>query len=115
MKHIKEYNEFVNENKKSLPFRNELLYKDSNIGKYELYLDGSTGWGIIFPSGYLEVEEGPHESAGFMNGEINGIAVSTKSYNVPRIPSKYWEGNMSNSQLKSFFDKVIKKYKNVTG
>ncbi len=40
MKYIKKFNE----NNSGLPFRSELLYKDSNIGKYELYVDGDTGW-----------------------------------------------------------------------
>lgn len=97
-----------------LPFRSNLLYKESNIGKYELYVDGSTGWGVIFPSGYLEVEEGPHDSTGFMNGKINGIPVEAKSYDAPRISSEYWEGKMSNDKLSAFFDRVISKYDNIT-
>jgi len=113
MKYLNKFKKF-NENKTELPFRSNLLYKESNIGKYELYVDGSTGWGIIFPSGYLEVEEGPHDSTGFMNGEINGINVEAKSYDVPRIPSEYWQGKMSNNKLSGFFDRVISKYDNIT-
>ena len=110
MKYLKRFNE----NNTSLPFRSDLLYKDYNIGKYELYVDGDTGWGIIFPNGYMEVEEGPHESVGFMNGEINGISISARGYDVPRIPGKYWEGNMSSDELSRFFDSVINRYKSIT-
>lgn len=110
MKYLKKFNE----NKTDLPFRNNLLYKDSNIGKYELYVDGSTGWGIIFPNGYMEVEEGPHESVGFMNGEINGISISTEGHNVPRIPEEYWIGEMSSDELLEFIDSVISRYNNTT-
>jgi hypothetical protein len=109
MKYLKRFNE-----SNSTPFRSELLYKDSNIGKYELYVDGSTGWGIIFPNGYMEVEEGPHDSVGFMNGEINGVSVSARGYDVPIIPGKYWEGNMSSDELSRFFDRIISKYNNIT-
>jgi hypothetical protein len=109
MKYLKKYNE-----SNSTPFRSKLLYKDSNIGKYELYVDGSTGWGIIFPNGYMEVEEGPHGSVGFMNGEINGVSVSARGYDVPRIPGKYWEGNISSDELSRFFDSVISRYNNIT-
>jgi hypothetical protein len=109
MKYLKRFNE-----SNSTPFRSELLYKDYNIGKYELYVDGDTGWGIIFPNGYMEVEEGPHESVGFMNGEINGISISARGYDVPRIPGEYWEGNMSSDELSRFFDSVINRYKSIT-
>jgi hypothetical protein len=110
MKYLKRFNE----NNTSLPFRSDLLYKDYNIGKYELYVDGDTGWGIIFPNGYMEVEEGPHDSTGYMNGEINGISISARGYDVPRIPGKYWEGNMSSDELSRFFDSVINRYKSIT-
>jgi len=110
MKYLKRFNE----NNTNLPFRSKLLYKDSNIGKYELYVDGSTGWGIIFPNGYMEVEEGPHNSTGYMNGEINGVSVSARGYDVPRIPGEYWEGNMSSDELLKFFNSVISRYNNIT-
>lgn len=110
MKYLKRFNE----NNTNLPFRSDLLYKDSNIGKYELYVDGDTGWGIIFPNGYMEVEEGPHESVGFMNGEINGVSIGTRGYDVPRIPGEYWEGNMSSDELLKFFNSVISRYNNIT-
>jgi hypothetical protein len=110
MKYLKRFNE----NNTDLPFRSKLLYKDSNIGKYELYVDGDTGWGIIFPNGYMEVEEGPHESVGFMNGEINGISVSARGYDVPRIPGEYWMGEMSNDELLKFLDSAISRYNNIT-
>ena len=100
----------VDSSGKRFPFRNEYLTKDSNIGKYELYLDGGTCWGITFPNGYMEVEEGPHDSVGYMNGKINGIEVSAEGYNVPRIPGKYWMGEMSKSKLSNFFDSVISGY-----
>jgi hypothetical protein len=106
MIHLKKFNE----NNSNLPFKSD-LNKDSNIGKYELYVDGSTGWGIIFPNGYIEVEEGPHESVGFMNGKINGIEVSARGHDVPRIPDEYWLGEMTRSKLAKFFDDVISKYK----
>jgi hypothetical protein len=109
MKYLKRFNE-----SNSTPFRSKLLYKDSNIGKYELYVDGDTGWGIIFPNGYMEVEEGPHESVGFMNGEINGISVSARGYDVPRIPGEYWMGEMSNDELLKFLDSAISRYNNIT-
>lgn len=110
MKYLKKFNE----NNTDLPFRSDLLYRESNIGKYELYVDGHTGWGIIFPNGYMEVEEGPHESVGYMNGEINGIDISAKGYDVPRIPSKYWMGEMSDDELSKFFDGAITRYDNIT-
>ena len=110
MKHLKRFNE----NNTDLPFRSKLLQKESNVGKYELYVDGSTGWGIIFPNGYMEVEEGPHESVGFMNGEINGVSVEAKGYDVPRIPSKYWMGEMSNDELSTLLDSFIDRYSNIT-
>jgi hypothetical protein len=110
MKHLKNFNE----NNNDLPFRSDLLSKDSNIGKYELYVDGSTGWGIIFANGYIEVEEGPHESVGFMNGKINGVEVSARGKDVPRIPDEYWHGEMTSNKLSKFFDGVIDKYKNIT-
>jgi hypothetical protein len=110
MKYLKRFNE----NNTDLPFRSKLLYKDSNIGKYELYVDGDTGWGIIFPNGYMEVEEGPHESVGFMNGEINGISVSARGYDVPRIPGEYWMGEMSSDELLKFLDSAISRYNNIT-
>jgi hypothetical protein len=109
MKYLKRFNE-----SNSTPFRSKLLYKDSNIGKYELYVDGDTGWGIIFPNGYMEVEEGPHESVGFMNGEINGISVSARGYDVPRIPGEYWMGEMSSDELLKFLDSAISRYNNIT-
>ena len=109
MKYLKRFNE-----SNSTPFRSKLLYKDSNIGKYELYVDGSNGWGIIFSNGYMEVEEGPHNITGFMNGEINGISVSARGNDVSRIPGEYWEGNMSSDELSRFFDRVISKYNNIT-
>jgi len=109
MKYLKRFNE-----SNSTPFRSELLYKDYNIGRYELYVDGSTGWGIIFPNGYMEIEEGPHESVGFMNGEINGVSIGARGNDVPRIPGKYWEGNMSSDELSRFFDSVINRYKSIT-
>jgi hypothetical protein len=110
MKYLKRFNE----NNTDLPFRSKLLYKDSNIGKYELYVDGDTGWGIIFPNGYMEVEEGPHESVGFMNGEINGISISARGYDVPRIPGEYWMGEMSSDELLKFLDSAISRYNNIT-
>lgn len=103
-----------NENNSNLPFKSDLLNKDSKVGKYELYTDESTGWGIIFPNGYIEVEEGPHESTGFMNGEINGVSVTAKGHDVPRIPDEYWLGEMTRNKLARFFDDVINKYKNIT-
>jgi hypothetical protein len=109
MKYLKRFNE-----SNSTPFRSKLLYKDSNIGKYELYVDGDTGWGIIFPNGYMEVEEGPHNSTGFMNGEINGISVSARGYDVPRIPGEYWMGEMSSDELLKFLDSAISRYNNIT-
>lgn len=96
------------------PFSSKLLYKKCNIGKYKLYVDGSTGWGIIFPNGYMEVEEGPHESAGFMNGEINGVSISASGANVPTIPSDYWMGEISNANLSKILDKFINKYNKIT-
>ena len=87
--------------------------KSTNIGKYELYLDGSTGWGILFPNGYIEVEEGPHDSVGFMRGEVNGISVYSEGYDVPRIPGSYWMGDMSDGELLTFFDEVVLKYSQV--
>lgn len=113
MKHLKKFNEndenfgFV---KMRYPFRSKLLYKEFDIDKYEFYVDGSTGWGIIFPNGYMEVEEGPHESVGFMKGEINGFSINARGYDVPRIPGKYWMGEMSNDELSIFFDRIIDKY-----
>jgi len=109
MKYLKKFNE----SSTNLPFRNEDLVKDSDIGTYELYLDGGTCWGITFPNGYMEVEEGPHESVGYMNGEINGIAVSAKGYDVPRIPDKYWMGEMSKDELLKFLDSVISGYDDI--
>jgi hypothetical protein len=125
---LKRYVNFINENdnlsrsERSLrkfgmgevPFRSDLLYKSENIGPYELYVDGSTGWGIIFPSGYLEVEEGPALNQGWMSGEINGISISKRGEGVPIIPSKYWMGEMSKTKLKNFFDKVIKNFNKIT-
>ena len=96
-----------------IPFKSELLGKSTNIGKYELYLDGSTGWGILFPNGYIEVEEGPHDSVGFMRGEVNGISVYSEGYDVPRIPGSYWMGDMSDGELLTFFDEVVLKYSQV--
>ncbi len=96
-----------------MSFKSDLLYKSSNIGKYELHLDGSTGWGILFPNGYIEVNEGPHDSVGFMRGEVNGISVYSKGYDVPRIPESYWMGNMSDGELLKFFDEVVLKYSQV--
>ena len=110
MKYLKKFNE----NNSGLPFRSKLLNRESNIGKYELYVDGHTGWGIIFPNGYMEVEEGPHESVGNMRGEINGTSVEARGYDVPRIPTEYWMGEMSVEELSSFFDSVIDRYSNVT-
>jgi hypothetical protein len=110
MKYLKKFNESNTDS----PFRSELLYKESNIGKYELYVDGSTGWGIIFPNGYMEVEEGPHNDVGFMNGEINGVEVTAKGHDVPRIPEKYWMGEVSTDELSKFFDRVIDKYSSIT-
>lgn len=107
MKHLRKFNE---NNMEHLPFKNDLLARESTIGQYEFYVDGSTGWGIIFPSGWLEVEEGPHVSTGFMSGEINGIPVSARAQDVPRIPDQYWQGQMSNRQLASIFDRAISKY-----
>lgn len=109
MKYLKKF-----ENNSNLPFKSDLLSKDSNIGEYELYVDGSTGWGIIFHNGYIEVEEGPHESVGFMNGEINGVGISARGYDVPRIPDEYWFGEMTSNKLAIFFDEVVDKYKNIT-
>jgi hypothetical protein len=97
-----------------MSFKSELLYKSSNIGKYELHLDGSTGWGILFPNGYIEVEEGPHDCVGFMRGEVNGISVYSEGYNVPRIPGSYWMGDMSDGELLKFFDEVVLKYSQVS-
>lgn len=110
MKYLKKFNE----NNTGLPFRSNLLYIECNIGKYEFYTDGDTGWGIIFPNGYMEVEEGPHTDVGFMNGEINGITVSARGNDVPRIPNKYWMGEISNDKLSIFFDSVIARYDNIT-
>jgi hypothetical protein len=39
MKHLKILTKII-----TIPFRSDLLSKDSNIG-YEFYVDGSTGWG----------------------------------------------------------------------
>ena len=61
-------------NTQTKKFKSSLLQKSCNIGKYELWLDGSTGWGIIFPNGLIEVEEGPHESSGWMFGHINNYS-----------------------------------------
>lgn len=41
MKYLKRFNE----SNADLPFRSNLLYKEGNIGKYEFYVDGDTGWG----------------------------------------------------------------------
>ena len=107
MKHLRKFNE---NNMGHLPFKNDLLARESTIGKYEFYVDGSTGWGITFPSGWLEVEQGPHDSTGFMTGEINGIPVQARAQDVPRIPDQYWQGKMSNRQLESIFDRAISRY-----
>jgi hypothetical protein len=48
-----------------------------------------------------------------MNGEINGIAVSAKGYDVPRIPDKYWMGEMSKDELLKFLDSVISGYDDI--
>jgi hypothetical protein len=47
MKHLKILTKII-----TIYHLEDLLSKDSNIGKYELYVDGSTGWGIIFANGY---------------------------------------------------------------
>jgi hypothetical protein len=31
-----------------------------------------------------------HRSVGFMNGKINGVEVSARGKDVPRIPDEYW-------------------------
>lgn len=110
MKYLKRFNE----SNANLPFRSNLLYKEGNIGKYEFYVDGDTGWGIIFPNGYIEVDEGPHEDVGYMNGEINGVSVSARGRDVPRIPSDYWIGNISSSKLSKIFDRFVAKYSDIT-
>jgi hypothetical protein len=92
-------------------FRNALLEPTSKINNYELYLDGSTGWGITFPGGYMEVEEGPHPSVGWMNAEINGIAICVRGHETPTIPNDYWMGKMSNQRLSKFFDDLLEKHK----
>lgn len=92
------------------PFKSSLLYKDSNIGKYELYVDGSTGWGIIFSNGYIEVEEGPHRATSKMTAEINGVSFVKSGYNVPIIPDQYWMGDMSTEKLSKFFDDILFNY-----
>jgi hypothetical protein len=76
----------------------------------ELYVDGSTGWGIIFANGYIEFEEEGPWSVGFMNGKINGV-VKCKRKDVPRIPDEYWHGEMTSNKLSKFFNGVIDKYK----
>ena len=92
-------------------FSNNLLYKDSNIGKYELYVDGSTGWGILFPNGYIEVEDGPHKSVSRMIAEINGISLIKRGYDVQTIPVEYWMGELSKEDLSKFFDNLIRGFK----
>ena len=89
-------------------FTNNFLYKESNIGKYELFVDGSTGWGILFPNGYIEVEEGPHKSVTRMIAEINGISFIRRGYDVQTIPDEYWTGKLSNEDLSKFFDNLIR-------
>jgi len=89
------------------PFSNSFLLKDSNIGKYELYVDGSTGWGILFPNGYIEVEDGPHKSVSRMIAEINGISFIKRGYDVQTIPDGYWMGELSKKDLSMFFDNLI--------
>jgi hypothetical protein len=96
------------------PFKSEFLYKSCNLGIYELYVDGSTGWGITFPNGYIEVEDGPHQCVSRMIGEINGISISAKGYDVTSIPDKYWVGDMSNEELVNFLDKLVSNYKKIT-
>ncbi len=96
------------------PFKNEFLYKSSNLGIYELYVDGSTGWAITFPNGYIEVEDGPHQCVSRMIGEINGIGISASGYDVTSIPDEYWMGNMSNKELVNFLDKLVSNYKKIT-
>jgi hypothetical protein len=94
-----------------MEFTNKLLESAKKIGKYELYLDGSTGWGITFAGNYIEVEEGPHASVGWMNAEINGIQINARGYDTPIIPDDYWMGKMSDKKLSNFFDRLIAKYK----
>jgi hypothetical protein len=96
------------------PFKSEFLYKSCNLGIYELYVDGSTGWGITFPNGYIEVEDGPHQCVSRMIGEINGISISAKGYDVTSIPDEYWMGDMSNEELVNFLDKLVSNYKKIT-
>lgn len=92
-------------------FRSDFLEFQFIVGKYEVYLDGSTGWGITFPGGYLEVEEGPHPSVGWMNGIINELEISLRGYDVPQLPEEFNMGKMSNTGLSKFFDKIINKHK----
>lgn len=92
------------------PFSNSFLYKDSNIGKYELYVDGSTGWGISFPNGYIEVEDGPHKSVSRMIAEINGITFTKRGYDVQTIPDEYWMGELSKKDLSKFLDDLIRSF-----
>lgn len=94
-----------------MEFTSTLLEKAKKIGKYELYLDGSTGWGILFPGGFIEVEEGPHASVGWMNAEINGIKINLRGSDRPSIPEDYWMGKMTDKKLISFFNRLIAKYK----
>ena len=110
MKNLKRFNE----NLDSSVFKNKYLEFNSKIGKYDLYLDGDTGWGITFPNGYMEVEEGPHKDVGFMNGKIRGIEVVARGQGVPNIPDEYWTGNMSDNKLLKFFDDAISRYDDIT-
>jgi hypothetical protein len=47
-----------------------------------------------------------------MNGEINGINISVRGYDVPIIPDDYWMCKLSSKKLSDFFDSIITKYKN---
>jgi hypothetical protein len=49
-----------------------------------------------------------------MNGKINGVEVSARGKDVPRIPDEYWHGEMTSNKLSKFFNGVIDKYKNIT-
>ena len=93
------------------PFRNEFLEKSANIGIYELYVDGATGWAITFPGGYIEVDEGPHPDVSRMIAEVNGIEMYERGHSVPSIPDAYWTGNMSSRSLLKYFDSFVNKIK----
>ena len=93
------------------PFRNEFLEKSANIGIYELYVDGATGWAITFPGGYIEVDEGPHSDVSRMIAKVKGIERYERGHAVPSIPDAYWTGNMSSRSLLKHFDSFVNKIK----